>query len=136
SAWITTEVAAIAYAFDYLRLESLYCETLESNSAVLLLHERIGFEDAGQTSGGFMVKRFTRSGYELRRQGPLFAQLSDVSMEADPRDVHVPVPPAARPALETGNRKRVVILGSANWELAARDLAATCANAVGIPLEV
>ena len=136
SAWITTEVAAIAYAFDYLRLESLYCETLESNSAVLLLHERIGFEDAGQTSGGFMVKRFTRSGYELRRQGPLFAQLSDVSMESDPRDVHVPVPPIAGPALETGHRKRAVILGSANWELAARDLAATCANAVGIPLEV
>ena len=134
AAWVTVEVVAIAYAFDHLRLQSLYCETLETNSAVLLLHERIGFEDTGQILAGFVSKVFTRESYELRRAGPLFGQLGDVAIETDLRDVHVAQ--AGAQAASAGDPKRAAILGSANWELAARDLAATYRNAVGCPLEV
>jgi UDP-4-amino-4,6-dideoxy-N-acetyl-beta-L-altrosamine N-acetyltransferase len=88
--WMTAEVAAIAYAFDYLRLETLYCETLESNWGVLLLHDRIGFKDTGQILAGFVQKSFSRSGYKLCPEDPLFAQLSEVAIEADPRDFHGP----------------------------------------------
>ena len=134
--WLTVEVAAIAYAFDRLRLETLYCETLETNAAVLLLHGRIGFQDTGSVVGGFIEKSFTRSGYENVREGPLFAQLREVAMGADPRDVQVAIPQTAKPALPSGHRERAAILGSANWELAARDLAETYRNTLGLPLEV
>jgi len=136
STWLTVEVAAVAYAFDRLRLETLYCETLETNAAVLLLHDRIGFQDTGNVVGGFIEKCFTRSGYESAREGPLFAQLGGVAIEADPRDVQIAIPQTAKPALPSGHRERVAILGSANWELAARDLAETYRNAVGLHLEV
>ena len=54
--WVTVEVAAVAYAFEHLRLDELFCETLETNSAVLLLHDRTGFADSGQGQAGFIRK--------------------------------------------------------------------------------
>jgi hypothetical protein len=36
TAWIACELAAIVYAFEYLCLDALYCETLETNTAVLV----------------------------------------------------------------------------------------------------
>ena len=134
--WVTVEVAAVAYAFEHLRLDELFCETLETNSAVLLLHDRTGFADSGQGQAGFIRKCFTRAGYELRRNGPIFAQLGDVVFEGDPRDVRIPAPAIPTPAREQGPERRVSILGSANWDLVARDLAETYRNAVGHSLQV
>jgi FkbH-like protein len=134
--WVTVEVAAVAYAFDHLWLEELFCETRETNSAVLLLHDRTGFVDSGQGKRGFIRKCFTRDRYEILRNGPTFAQLSDVVFEDDPGGVRIPGPAVQKPVREQMPVRRVGILGSANWDLVARDLGETYRNAVGHSLQV
>lgn len=42
--WKGVELAGLAYAFDVLGLETLYCEVLRSNSGVSQWHKRFGFE--------------------------------------------------------------------------------------------
>lgn len=88
--WVTVELAAIDYAFDHLHLEHLFCETRETHHAVLLLHDRTGFVDAGQGQPGFIRKSFTRARYESLRKDPNFAPLADVLFEDDPRDLRIP----------------------------------------------
>jgi hypothetical protein len=88
--WVTVELAAVDYAFDHLHLEHLFCETRETNQVVLLLHDRIGFVDAGQGQPGFVRKCFTRARYESLRKSPTFARLADVLFEDDPRDLRIP----------------------------------------------
>lgn len=41
--WKWVELAGLAYAFDTLQLDTLYCEVLRSNSGVLNWHKRFGF---------------------------------------------------------------------------------------------
>jgi UDP-4-amino-4,6-dideoxy-N-acetyl-beta-L-altrosamine N-acetyltransferase len=42
--WKGVELAGLAYAFEVLGLQTLYCEVLRSNSAVSQWHKRFGFE--------------------------------------------------------------------------------------------
>jgi UDP-4-amino-4,6-dideoxy-N-acetyl-beta-L-altrosamine N-acetyltransferase len=41
--WKWVELAGLAYAFDTLQLDTLYCEVLRSNTAVFNWHKRFGF---------------------------------------------------------------------------------------------
>ncbi len=88
--WIAVELAAIQYAFDHLHLKDLFCETRETNKAVLLLHGRTGFVDAGPGQPGFIRKRLTPDRYNSLRQTTNSAPLVDVSFEPDPRDLPPP----------------------------------------------
>ena len=134
--WATAEVAAVSYAFDCMRLETLHCEVLQTNRSVLLLHERVGFENAGPSQGAFVQKRLDRVGYQRHRENALFARLSQVSIDVDPRDRQRPIPQSTKSTPAKASSKRIVILGSANWEYIARDLQETFRNLVGHPLEV
>lgn len=42
--WKGVELAGLAYAFEVLGLQTLYCEVLRSNSGVSQWHKRFGFE--------------------------------------------------------------------------------------------
>ena len=43
----TLEVAMLDYVFDKLELEKLNCEVIETNSQVVRMHKRLGFEEEG-----------------------------------------------------------------------------------------
>jgi hypothetical protein len=91
TAWITCELAAISYAFEYLRLETLYSETIQTNTAVLWLHDGIGFETTGkklQLNEGppFIEKLFTRACYQKRRTESVFARLNALAIEPHPQE--------------------------------------------------
>jgi hypothetical protein len=81
--WIACELAAIIYAFEYLRLDTLYCETLETNMAVLRLSDHIGFETTANHKTPFIEKRFTRECYQKKL---MFARISTLEIDADPRE--------------------------------------------------
>jgi UDP-4-amino-4,6-dideoxy-N-acetyl-beta-L-altrosamine N-acetyltransferase len=52
AAWIACECYGLAYAFHHLRLQTLHCEVLQSNEAVLRLHARAGFQFHGLRPSG------------------------------------------------------------------------------------
>jgi RimJ/RimL family protein N-acetyltransferase len=90
-AWIACEAAAIEYAFDVLGVDALYCDLLDSHTAVLRLHDRAGFASIGWNVNSmdntrFIEKRLTRSAYQQKRRDPLLARVKAVAIELDPRD--------------------------------------------------
>lgn len=68
AAWVACEYFALAYAFRYLRLETLHCEVLQSKEAALRLHARAGFKLQGHRPSGderpdFVSLALTREGW-------------------------------------------------------------------------
>jgi UDP-4-amino-4,6-dideoxy-N-acetyl-beta-L-altrosamine N-acetyltransferase len=93
TAWVTCQVAAIAYAFDVLHLEILYCETLKTHTPVLRLSDRVGFETIDEKPP-FILKKLLRASYEGRQRpsSPLFKRLAELAIKPDPRDVSTKSP--------------------------------------------
>jgi len=92
TAWITCEVAAIFYAFEFLRLEALDCHTLATNTAVLRSLDKAGFETIGEKflAGGkppFIERRLTRASFEEQPRCSLFARLDEITILPDTRDL-------------------------------------------------
>jgi UDP-4-amino-4,6-dideoxy-N-acetyl-beta-L-altrosamine N-acetyltransferase len=83
--WKWVELAGLAYAFDTLQLDTLYCEVLRSNSGVLNWHKRFGFVtcdnslSANTARHDLEVLSLSRPAYDhLRtsRQGQDFASVT------------------------------------------------------------
>ena len=92
AAWVACQIAALAYAFDVLRLDTLYCETLQTHTPVLRLSGRVGFETVGRAylardKPPFVVQRLTRAAFQnVKQHCPLLTGLGDVEIQPDPRD--------------------------------------------------
>lgn len=73
--WKGVELAGLAYAFEVLGLETLYCEVLRSNSGVCQWHKRFGFVPCdpaiSANTGQFDLKVLCldRAAYEQLRAG-------------------------------------------------------------------
>jgi hypothetical protein len=102
TAWITCQVAAIFYAFEFLRLDALDCDTLPTNTAVLRLLDKAGFETVGEESlaGGkppFLAKSLTRASYEEQPGCSPFARLDEITILPDTRDLAAATPQERTP---------------------------------------
>lgn len=87
--WKWVELAGLAYAFETLQIENLYCEVLRNNSGVLNWHKRFGFApcdpglSANTATHDLEVLCLSRSGYEQLRRGP---DIACVAMALHPLD--------------------------------------------------
>ncbi len=73
--WKGVELAGLAYAFEVLELQTLYCEVLRSNNAVSQWHKRFGFEpcdpsvSANADRFDLQVFSYSRTTYTQLRAG-------------------------------------------------------------------
>src|SRR5436190_12519176 len=103
--WLELEAKALAYAFEEFGCERILCETMAFNKPVLKIHQKFGFK---------VVKEF-----QMPRDG---RSLDVVLMSLNPSDFSAATrrrrPEPARKILH------VAFLGSSNWDIVTRDLAA------------
>ena len=87
--WKWVELAGLAYAFETLRLDNLYCEVFRSNSGVLNWHKRFGFEacDASLSPNSINhdleVLRLTLREYEYLQFGQIGKDLALINIETN-----------------------------------------------------
>lgn len=90
--WKWVELAGLAYAFETLRLDTLYCEVLRSNSGVLNWHKRFGFVacdpsfSTNTASHDLEVLSLSRSAYDRLRTSRSGQDIAVVAMEPHPFD--------------------------------------------------
>lgn len=90
--WKGVELAGLVYAFDVLKLETLYCEVLLSNSAVRQWHKRFGFLpcdpkiSANTEHYELEVLRLDRAAYEQLRTSRNGREMTTLSLEHHPFD--------------------------------------------------
>lgn len=115
SAWLDLERETAAYAFGELGLDRLLCETMGFNKPVLRVHERFGFT---------LVREFLKARDGEQRPVVLMAleRARFLADHPEPSKAELPV--------------RVAYLGSANWDLIARDLAAAYPSAGKAPVAI
>lgn len=101
--WLDLEREAIAYAFADLGCTSLRCETFSFNSAVLHMHERFGFR---------------RTGVERRERGGVAEEVVLMTLDDPGRQAR-------------SGRPLFAFLGSANWDLAGKELRETWTQLTG-----
>ena len=137
-AWLDLEQAALIYAFDVLGIDELLCETRHDNIGVLALHDRLGFETLPSAAfpnalkHDLVVKRLTRTAYLKACQNddlPLHGHLQVEAHAFDRVAERMPVPVVTPTA-------RIAIIGSANWDIAARELAASFQAWTGQTIDV
>jgi hypothetical protein len=102
TAWITCQIAAIFYAFEFLRLDTLDCDALPTNTAVLRSVDKAGFKTIGEKSLAagkppFIEKRLTRASYEEQPGCSLFARRDEITILPDTRDLAVATPEERTP---------------------------------------
>lgn len=90
--WKGVELAGLTYAFDVLGIETLYCEVLRSNSAVLNWHKRFGFTpcdpEISSNSGTFdlEVLSLTSADFEQLRAGRAGQEIAAIGIIRHPFD--------------------------------------------------
>lgn len=94
--WKGVELAGLAYAFEVLKLETLYCEVLLSNNGVRQWHRRFGFVScvpAISTKTAHYeleVLRLDRAAYEQLLASRTGQDLAAVKLELHPFDTPNP----------------------------------------------
>lgn len=125
--WLAIERGALVYAFDVLRLDALLCETRADNLGVLALHDRLGFETlapepySNAVKHGLVVKRLSREVFDHGRAAGDVPAIGELRLELHDFDAPRVEPPTLR----------LAVLGSANWDLAARGLISAFARWTG-----
>ncbi|MGE0700261.1 MAG: HAD-IIIC family phosphatase [Hyphomicrobiaceae bacterium] len=136
-AWLALEQAALIYAFDVLGIDELLCETRHDNTGVLVLHDRLGFETLPRepypnaVAHNLIVKRMTRPGYQQARNQDELPLSQQLTVERHRFDQ-----PAAEPSAQREPAVRLAVIGSANWDIAARELAASYEAWTGHSIDV
>lgn len=94
--WKGVELAGLAYAFEVLELETLYCEVLRSNRGVSQWHKRFGFVlcdpavSANTLRFDLEVLSLNRSGYEELRASPNGQAISNIGIQRHIFDTLIP----------------------------------------------
>lgn len=94
--WKGVELAGLAYAFEVLELESLYCEVLRSNRGVSQWHKRFGFVpcdpavSANTLRFDLEVLSLNRSGYEELRASPNGQAIANICIQRHFFDTLIP----------------------------------------------
>ncbi len=94
--WKGVELAGLAYAFEVLELETLYCEVLRSNRGVSQWHKRFGFVpcdpavSANTLRFDLEVLSLNRSGYEELRASPNGQAIVNISIQRHIFDTLIP----------------------------------------------
>jgi RimJ/RimL family protein N-acetyltransferase len=84
--WKGVELAGLAYAFEVLGLQILYCEVLRSNSGVSQWHKRFGFEPCDPSVStntdhfDLQVFSLSRAAYTQLRAGRNGLDMSDIGI--------------------------------------------------------
>lgn len=90
--WKWVELAGLAYAFDTLQLDTLYCEVLSSNSGVLNWHKRFGFVpcdpslSVNTAAHDLEVLRLSRLDFERLNSSRSGQDIASVAVEPHPFD--------------------------------------------------
>lgn len=94
--WKGVELAGLAYAFEVLELETLYCEVLRSNRGVSQWHKRFGFMpcdpavSANTLRFDLEVLSLNRSGYEELRASPNGQAIANIGIQRHIFDTLIP----------------------------------------------
>lgn len=116
--WTYVESITLRYAFDFLGLKRLFCETRRENIPVLLLHERFCFETVSSEisskaiENDLIVKQITAEKFYKNK-----AQL----LSSDILNAQMPIK-KEKPRSNTSEAANLAIIGSANWEEIAHEL--------------
>ncbi|MCZ0811375.1 MAG: HAD-IIIC family phosphatase [Pseudomonadota bacterium] len=111
--WLTVESIALRYAFERLNLRWLLCETRATNTPVLMLHDRFGFETlpsddfANAVEHDLVVKRLNRDTYDSCKDHLIAPQITAINLPDDPHPPQLP---------------RLAFIGAANWDEVAANL--------------
>lgn len=98
--WKGVELAGLAYAFEVLGLETLYCEVLRSNSGVSQWHKRFGFVPCdpaiSANFGRFDLEVFSlsRTAYTQLRAGRNGQDIATIAIQ---RHLFDTLPPSLEP---------------------------------------
>lgn len=90
--WKWVELGGIAYAFEVMNLQALYCEVLRSNAGVLNWHKRFGFQTCDPTISAntarydLEVLSLSRKDYALLRRSRSGQEVATVTIVPHPFD--------------------------------------------------
>lgn len=94
--WKGVELAGLAYAFEVLELDTLYCEVLRSNRGVSQWHKRFGFVpcdpavSANTLRFDLEVLSLNSSGYEELRASPNGQAIANIGIQRHIFDTLIP----------------------------------------------